>query len=545
MTLPQEWLGRWFPCSAQHERDCLGDVGSGEKGHGKQQRMTGAHGTKKQDRKAVLLGDPNLSTRPHRIVSRMHLSTGSFHHARKYSTNREHDAPRKSLPLFRLPLPLPHSPPRSIHPHTSSPPVFPDLTCCRGGEPENSGLVDTLREPQLGRAGALEDDELGLEEDVAVDGEADAGVGLDPAEAGYFVTSRQHLSLIPRCDPRGGGFRSRSGGLTRRAGRNGRVVHEGARDDGAVGADAERDAGQGRGAGEDVAAVGGAVAGVGDLAVVGGDDVGGEVEEGGAGVGDGVDGGAGEGAGADGVAVGRELPEAVGGVDGHVSDAAGVLGAVDVAEVVVADAALLEVGGEDGGGQALGDGVGEEGRLLHGLDGVDAVEGEAEEAVAGALDELGGDGLGGLDGLAGDGRAADGDGVGVDVAARGGAVAVGDGPGVAAELAGGAGGGGVVERVPVGLGAGLFGREDPALRGGWCVSVLQDVLGKAFAARDLGEDIAVGSGRCGRGKLTGPRSPCQSPGAESGRRWSRGRGTRSRIARARRRRFRWRRRPRS
>lgn len=108
----------------------------------------------------------------------------------------------------------------------------------------------------------------------------------------------------------------------------------------------------------------------------------------------------------------------------------------------------------------------EERGLLDGPDGVDAVEGEAEEAVAGARDELGGDGLGGLDGLAGDGCAADGDGVGEDVAAGGGAVAVGDGPGVAGELLGGAGGGGGVEGVAGGLGAGLLGGEDPAGGGG-------------------------------------------------------------------------------
>ena len=46
------------------------------------------------------------------------------------------------------------------------------------------GLVDTSCKTQLGRAGALEDDKLRLEEDIAVDGEADAGVGLDTAEAG-------------------------------------------------------------------------------------------------------------------------------------------------------------------------------------------------------------------------------------------------------------------------------------------------------------------------------------------------------------------------
>jgi len=46
------------------------------------------------------------------------------------------------------------------------------------------GLADTGRETKLRRAGALEDDELGLEEDVAVDGEADASVRLDTTEAG-------------------------------------------------------------------------------------------------------------------------------------------------------------------------------------------------------------------------------------------------------------------------------------------------------------------------------------------------------------------------
>ena len=37
---------------------------------------------------------------------------------------------------------------------------------------------------ELGRAGHVEDNELRLEEDVAVDGEPNAGVGLDTTEAG-------------------------------------------------------------------------------------------------------------------------------------------------------------------------------------------------------------------------------------------------------------------------------------------------------------------------------------------------------------------------
>ena len=39
------------------------------------------------------------------------------------------------------------------------------------------------RDTQTRGAGVLEDHELGFEEDVAEDGDADAGVGLDAAEA--------------------------------------------------------------------------------------------------------------------------------------------------------------------------------------------------------------------------------------------------------------------------------------------------------------------------------------------------------------------------
>ena len=39
-------------------------------------------------------------------------------------------------------------------------------------------------EAQLWAASTIEDDELALEEDVTKDGEANAGVGLDAAEAG-------------------------------------------------------------------------------------------------------------------------------------------------------------------------------------------------------------------------------------------------------------------------------------------------------------------------------------------------------------------------
>lgn len=87
-----------------------------------------------------------------------------------------------------------------------------------------------------------EDDELRFQEDVAEDGEADAGVALDAAEAG------------PGCG--GGG-----------------VVHVRAGHGGRVAADAEADVRQRCGAVEYVAAVGLAVGGTGDLGVVCGDDV--------------------------------------------------------------------------------------------------------------------------------------------------------------------------------------------------------------------------------------------------------------------------------
>jgi hypothetical protein len=83
------------------------------------------------------------------------------------------------------------------------------------------------------------------------------------------------------------------------------------------------------------------------------------------------------------------LPEAVGAVDGGVGDGAGVLGAVDEAEVVGAGGALPQVGGEELGLEGVLDGV-EEGGLLVGRNGVDAAEGQAEETVVvDVLGELG------------------------------------------------------------------------------------------------------------------------------------------------------------
>jgi len=77
---------------------------------------------------------------------------------------------------------------------------------------------------------------------------------------------------------------------------------------------------------------------------------------------------------------GRELPEAVGGVDGRPSEGAAELGGVDGAEGVGAYGGLAEIGGEDGHGEG-GLGVVEEGLLLRGLDGVELRVGEANKSI--------------------------------------------------------------------------------------------------------------------------------------------------------------------
>lgn len=86
-----------------------------------------------------------------------------------------------------------------------------------------------------------------------------------------------------------------------------------------------------------------------DLRIVGVDDVGGCQEQRGASVGDGVPGAvyvlcivA-----ADAVTAEGDLPQGALGIDGCILDGACVLGGVDVAKVVVAGLALLEVGGEE------------------------------------------------------------------------------------------------------------------------------------------------------------------------------------------------------
>lgn len=186
--------------------------------------------------------------------------------------------------------------------------------------PDADALHEGLgRKAQLGVGVSIEDDELALEEDVPEDVDADAGVGLDAAEAG-------------RAARVGGG-----------------VVDVRARDGGVIAADGEGDGREGGATRVGVAALGLVVLGAGDAAVVGSDDGVVEEEQGGAGVGDGVADGAAGGAAVDAVAVGCEAPEAAAAVDGDVGDCAGVGGVVDAAEAVGSGLALLEVGGEERG----------------------------------------------------------------------------------------------------------------------------------------------------------------------------------------------------
>lgn len=273
------------------------------------------------------------------------------------------------------------------------------------------------RKPQLrSPSRVIKDHKLRLEEHVPENRLPDTAVALQPAKAAAALRRR-------------------------------RVVQETARHDGGIPFDLEREVGQGGAAGEDVAAVGLAVGGAGHLAVVGGDEVVGEEEEGRSRVGDGGDALAHGGARADGVAARGEAPEPLRVVDGGVGDVARVLARVDVAEVVAAGLAFLQVGGEEGGVEA-GFGVGEEGLDLVGRDGVDGAKGQAQEAVALVLSEFGADLFGQFDGLAGDRGSADVDHVSVDVAAGGAAVSIADAPGLAAVHFGGFGVCGVVNAVP-------------------------------------------------------------------------------------------------
>ena len=171
-------------------------------------------------------------------------------------------------------------------------------------------------EPELRSRCAAEDDKLGLEEDIPKDGEPDPSVGLDTAKAN---------GVGDRC-----------------------IVHVATWDHSLVGTNAKRDARESRTAGKSVSTLGVVKFGPGNLVIVCGNNILGEVEEGGTSVGNGVDGGGDESTATDCVTVAGELPEAFGAVDVDVSDASGVLGCVNVAEVVATWGTFLQVCGEEG-----------------------------------------------------------------------------------------------------------------------------------------------------------------------------------------------------
>jgi len=168
-------------------------------------------------------------------------------------------------------------------------------------------LLGSPAELRCSRGTSVEDDKGRLERDVAKDVCADASAGLQPAEAAV-------------------------------AGARGANVHEGSRDgDGrAVGVDGKGEVGHVGVAGDGDAAGVGVLLGPLNLGVVGLDDLVGQEQQGGAGVGDARDVRLLKGAVADLEAGRGETPEALAVVDRRVGDGAGEGRLVDEAKVVCA-----------------------------------------------------------------------------------------------------------------------------------------------------------------------------------------------------------------
>ena len=242
-----------------------------------------------------------------------------------------------------------------------------------------------------------------LEEDVAIDGESDAGVSLDTTEASCRIVSQIcfFVQIMGR-------------ELTCASGRG--VVHVRAWYDSLVGSDAESDAGEGCRAGESISTLRADVLGTRYLGIVGGDGCLWEIKQSSSGISDGVDRSCGEGTSADSVAIASEFPETVGRLYWNVGDSAGVFSGIDVAEVVAARCALLQVCSEEGSSQGWNR-VAEEGLQLVWGGRVDGVESKTEQTVTVDIGlELRTDCLCKLDSLAGNGGCANLDGIEVDIA---------------------------------------------------------------------------------------------------------------------------------
>ena len=313
------------------------------------------------------------------------------------------------------------------------------------------------RETQLGALApvilihltTLENDKLGLEEDITVNRKGEALGTLQAAVA-----------------PLGAG---KVVGIGRR------VLDQVTGETSLVRADVQDQIGQLGVAREDVAAVVVVGAGLGDLGVVSVDDGLREHEQGGTGVGDGgvghglEDAGfvvgleAGDVGGGQGEAADFELPETAGGVDFYKRNRADELGGVDEAEVVVARLGLIEIGRKQRHGEVV-DGIAEEGLLLARVDLVDGVEGETDEAGGGGVVGEGVGDIGGrLDGLLLHLDATDADLVEVHIAGRAATVTVRDPPDVAVDALGGAALGDVVDLLTLALLSGGLGAEHPEI----------------------------------------------------------------------------------
>lgn len=274
--------------------------------------------------------------------------------------------------------------------------------CCLGRD------TRLLSETKARRArGDVVDDVLALKEDVAEDVEADFVVGLDAAEAGAGASpDRRVVDVLA-----GHGLGNA--------------------------ADGDGEVGQSRRARENVAALGAVVLCTADLGIVGLHNGSVKVDQGCAGIDNGVDAGPDSCGGANRVAARGEAPETLAVVDVDIGDGTGVLLGVDEAEVVGTSGVVLQIDSEEGLRKRGLDGV-EPRVLADGRDGVDRAESKTEETVSvTVLGELSRDGGSSLDSLGGGSHASNGDFVGIDLARCTGVVAVADLPGVAALELGG------------------------------------------------------------------------------------------------------------
>ena len=197
---------------------------------------------------------------------------------------------------------------------------------------------------KLRGSSTVKDNELRLEENVAIDAEANPCISLDAAKAG---------AATGRC-----------------------VDNVASGNDSAVGPNTKGDAGKSRRTREGITSLVGVVFRARDFGVVGRDNVAGKVEESRAGVGDGINGCGCKCTGANRIAVGSKLPEAIGSVHVDVGDGTGVLRSINVTKIIGSWRPFLQVHGEQRSTQRSF-GIAEECLLLNRLNRVQSIKGEA------------------------------------------------------------------------------------------------------------------------------------------------------------------------